>query len=58
MEISISIKHGIEVVLCLCVLVEYLYRLKHVERQPTKFEYTVYLITALSLFFIGFQISK
>lgn len=58
MEVSITIKSGIEVVLCLCILVEYIYRLKHIERQPTKFEYLVYLITALSLFFVGFQISK
>lgn len=29
-----------------------------IERQPTKFEYMVYIITALSLFFVGFQISK
>lgn len=58
MEISINVESGVFVFLCLCIMCEYIYRLKHVERQPTKFEYTVYLITALSLFFIGFKISK
>lgn len=58
MEISITIKNGFEVILCICILVEYIYRLKHVERKPTKLEYLVYCMTALALFFTAFQISK
>lgn len=55
---EITIKYGIEVVLCLCVIIEYIFRLKHIERKPTKLEYVISLITAIALFWCGFKINN